>query len=250
MNFNNIDIEPIFGSKNIINDIFDKNGFELYEHLKNKFIFLFSFYNQKVPAIHLNELCNTAEIFVPKNSKIIKPLFTHELLHLNLLANGINNKKAIIDCITNNRLPEVFNMATEDIMFTYNFLDHFIIYHDFKRMGYIDDVFVADYNENRFNKIVETYLEYSFHTTRPDDRAKSFYISKYIGLRAPICQIKNYSEAFNKMKNLYTPLYNICKSFVDKYENISKENYDIIHEKYYKVIDDFIIGLKTILSKK
>lgn len=231
---------------NVIDRFFDENGKELYDELRNEYSFSFSYYNQKSLAVNTHD--KSAEFLIPVNSHINKALFTHELLHFSLLSNGINNRQTLLDSIAQQKLHEVLNISEDNLMYIHNFLDHIIIYNDFKDMGYKDNEFVSDYHENRFNKDIETFLWYKFKDGIPDDYAISFYISKYIGLRSPISAIRDYSKAYKLMKSWHPKLYNVCKTFVDEYQSISKEDYGSIHKKYKGIISRFISNLKSIFS--
>lgn len=249
MNFNTANIQryPIDKNEvNVVDNFFDENGKELYNELKDEYSFSFSYYNQKTLAV--NKQDKFAEFLIPVNEGINKALFTHELLHFSLISNGINNRKALLDSIEEQKLYETLNISEDNLMYIHNFLDHIIIYNDFKNMGYKDNEFVVDYNENRFNKDIEAFLWYKFKDGTPDDYAISFYISKYIGLRSPISYIKDYSKAYKLMKGWHSKLYNVCKSFVDEYQSISNKDYSYIHEKYGIIISQFVINLKKILS--
>ena len=168
----NIHTEPILAEELDLNTLFDKNGMELYNELENEYIFSFSYYNQDSPAINLNGIY--AEFLIPQSKNMYKNLFTHELLHLYLLFNGINNKLSLLNSIGKYNLSEVLSLSENEIIYIHNFLDHIIMYNDFKNMGYKDNEFVVDYNEDRFNKDVSFYLEYRFKYNSPDDYAISF----------------------------------------------------------------------------
>lgn len=227
---------------NVIDKFFDKNGKELYNELRNEYSFSFSYYNQKSLAV--NAWDKFAEFLIPVDCHINKSLFTHELLHFSLLSNGINNRKALLDSISQQKLHEVLNISEDNLMYIHNFLDHIIIYNDFKDMEYKDNDFVIDYYEDRFNKDVEAFLWYKFKDGTPDDYAISFYISKYIGLRSPVSYIRDYSKAYKLMKSWHLKLYDVCKNFIDEYQSISKEDYDSIHKEYEGIISRFISNLK------
>lgn len=249
MNFNTTNIQryPIDKKEvNVVDKFFDENGKELYDELKNEYSFSFSYYNQNALAVNMQD--QSAEFLIPLNEKINKALFTHELLHFSLISNGINNRKALLDSIEEHKLYKVLNISEDNLMYIHNFLDHIIIYNDFKDMGYKDNEFVVDYNENRFNKDVEAFLWYKFKDGTPDDDAISFYISKYIGLRSPISYIRDYSKAYKLMKGWHSKLYNVCKLFVDEYQSISNKDYSFIHEKYGIIISKFVKNLKNIYS--
>ena len=249
MNFNTTDIHryPINKEEGeIVNSFFDENGKELYDELKDEYSFSFSYYDQKALAVNVQD--KTAEFLIPLDCKINKALFAHELLHLSLISNGINNKKALLDSIEEQKLQETLNISEDNLMYIHNFLDHIIIYNDFKGMGYRDNEFVVDYNENRFNKEVEMFLCFKFNEVTPSDYAISFYISKYIGLRSPISFIRDYSKAYKLMKSLHPKLYNICKSFVDEYQSIANEDYSLIQEKHRIIISQFVKKIKNLRS--
>lgn len=248
MNFNpyNIQATPIPMAELDINKIFDDNGLDLYKELQDKYIFLFYYYNQGGLAIDLND--SFVSFLIPQNKNVIKPLFTHELLHLYLQYNNINNKYVLLNSIKNFALSESFLFHENEIMYIHNFLDHIIIYNDFKEMGYKDNEFVIDYNENRFNNDVASFLRQKFKFNSPDDYAISFFISKYIGLRSPICSIRDYSKAYKMMRSLNPQLYKVCKEFVDEYTSISNESYSYIANTYRDIINSFIIKLKNVVK--
>ena len=243
----NIHTEPILAEELDLNTLFDKNGMELYNELENEYIFSFSYYNQDSPAINLNGIY--AEFLIPQSKNMCKNLFTHELLHLYLLFNGINNKLSLLNSIGKYNLSEVLSLSENEIIYIHNFLDHIIMYNDFKNMGYKDNEFVVDYNEDRFNKDVSFYLEYRFKYNSPDDYAISFFISKYIGLRSPVCRIRDYSKAYKLMKSLNRRLYDVCKEFVDEYISIAHEDYSYIKSNYESIIDRFVSNLKQTMKK-
>lgn len=49
------------------------------------------------------------------------------------------------------------------------------------------------------------------------------------------------------MKDLSPGLFAVCKGFVDKYQVIANEDYDIIAGQYTDIIDSFISELKQLL---
>ena len=249
MNFDTTNIQryPIDKEEvNVIDKFFDKNGKELYDELRDEYSFSFSYYNQNALVVNIQD--KVAEFLIPLNGKINTALFTHELLHFSLISNGINNRKALLDSIKEQNLYEVLNISEDNLMYIHNFLDHIIIYNDFKDMGYKDNEFVIDYYENKFNKDIEAFLWYKFRDGTPDNYAISFYISKYIGLRSPINYIRDYSKAYKLMKSWDSKLYDICKDFVDEYQSISNEDYNFIRGQYNTIISKFISNLKDILS--
>jgi hypothetical protein len=230
---------------NVIDKFFDENGKKLYDELRNEYSFSFFYYNQKSIVVNVRD--KFADFLIPENSHINKALFTHELLHFSLLSYGINNRQALLDSTVKQKLHEVLNISEDNLMYIHNFLDHIIIYNDFKDMGYKDNEFVIDYCENKFNKDIESFLWYKFENNVPDDYAISYYISKYIGLRSPVNYIRDYSKAYKKMRGWSPKLYNICKIFIDEYQSIANEDYESIYQKYESVINNFVRNLKNTL---
>lgn len=241
----NIYKSPINKQDLCIELFFDNNGLELYEELSSKYIFAFSFYNQG--ALCFSKSDGFIEFLIPQNKPISKALFTHELLHLYLRLNEIDNEQSLRNIIISNSFENILNPSEDNYMYIHNFLDHIIFYNDFKNMGYKDKDFVCDYYENRYSKDIEAFLWYKFQQNLPDNYAIGYYISKYIGLRTPICAIRDYSKAYKDMKKLHPKLYNSCKLFVDKYQLIANEDYDTISKMYNSIIEDFIIDLKSVL---
>lgn len=248
MRFDYLDIQrhPIDMDDLKFDLFFDEKGKEIYDEVSKKYFFSFSYYNQNALAVSVNG--NFADFLIPQNKNINKALFTHELLHFYLRVNDIDNEKALRDSIDRNNLSEVFCMSEDAFMYIHNFLDHIIFYNDFKNMGYKDNDFCVDYKENKFDKDIEAYFWYKFEKNIPGDDDMSFYISKYIGLRAPTSIIRNYSKAYVMLKRMHPRLYNICKNFVDRYELIANEEYDDIYAKYKNIINDFILDLKQIYT--
>lgn len=240
----NISKTPISPNELNLNNYLDTNGIELYHEILEKYTILFSRYNQKVLCV--NKKGFIAEFLIPEKGVISKPLFTHELLHLNLRVNGIDNDQSLRNSIEKHSLFDVLNISEDNFSFIHNFLDHIIIFKDFKDMGYKDNEFVSDYNEDKFNNIIKRYLINEFENKKPSDYAVSFYIAKYIGLRSPVFN-RNYSKSFKIMENLNPKLYQICKFFIDKYQLIASEEYNTIADQYNNIVDEFIFDLKHVL---
>ena len=246
--FQNIKAQYIPVSKLNLESLFDDNGLDLYKELENVFEFSFYSYNQRTVAMDFDSITKCVKFFIPERGAIRKSLSTHEMLHIYLRLNEINNNDVLDNCIKNHSLSDVFFLDKEDFMYICNFLDHILIYKDFKDMGYKDNEFVSDYEEDRFCEKVKFFFWYKFEKNKPDNKAISFYLSKYIGLRSPVCKIKDYSKAYKYMKSLNPVLFEVCKDFVDKYIAISNFDYDSIYNRYTGIIDTFVYNLKKVLQ--
>lgn len=223
-----------------LHELVDTHNQNLWDLVSSRYCISFAIWKQSTYGAFMNE--SGVLMLIPENYSN-KGLFTHELLHFKLRIEGIDISNALntLFYIYNNLIP-IFE--GENFTFTHNFLEHISIFDEFLNLGYNEMDFVSDYNDDKFNDIVETYLsDYLKDNGIYNAKALGFYISKYIGLRASRNKKDNFTRVYDLMKDIEPELFDICKTFIDEYEYISKLGYSRLQKEYASLLAVFVSQL-------
>lgn len=169
---------------------------------------------------------------------ICEASFTHELLHLNLDYHDFYLCSAIKRNMASDSLfLTMFNTSmTEPLC---NFIEHKMMFKDYKKLGYVADLFVIDYFEKKINqKEIYSLIKNYKINNKINVRASNFFVGKLGSLFGDVNTKHDYNELYSIFKNLDSDLYNaVANLFVESLKH-DYEKADYIYN-YRDIADNF-----------
>lgn len=208
---------------------------ELWEKLSGKFTIEIKPNTVKEYMIFVK---NSHAIIYYNPVNICEASFTHELLHLNLDYHDFYLCSAIQR-----------NMASDPLFFTMfntsmteplcNFIEHKMMFNDYKKLGYTEGLFIMDYYEKKVDlKEIDSLVKNYKINTKINVRAAHFFVGKLGSLFGDVNTQHNYNEIYSIFKNLDSDLYDsVANLFVESLKH-DYEKADYLYN-YRDIADNF-----------
>ncbi|MDV3982152.1 hypothetical protein CMT48_13865 [Elizabethkingia anophelis] len=208
---------------------------ELWEKLSGKFTIEIKPNTEEEYMIDVRS--NHAVIYYdPIN--ICEASFTHELLHLNLdyhefyLCAAIKRKMA-----SDSLFVIMFNASMTDSLC--NFIEHKMMFKDYKKLGLREDLFLLDYFEK---KIIQSDIDWLIKHYKIGSKiyilAAQFFVGKLASLFGDVNVEFDYNEFFVMFKSIDSDLYDAVANLFVESINHDYEKADYIFN-YRDIADNF-----------
>ncbi|UXD67820.1 hypothetical protein MUK51_11330 [Sphingobacterium faecium] len=194
----------------------DDRNYALWESMVNQFRIGV---NDDYKIYQLDYQDENSDVYILTDKMYNKSLFTHELLHLKLRSKGLNTA-AYFETFS----QDVFRFSALTIC---NCIEHVLFFDDFVEMGYPEETFVMDYNNQEYN-INEAIKIYS-DVKALDDQAilklVIFYLywtfknEEYMGIDRTL--------SLNWLKKVESKLLTSCNKMYEEIISLDLESADV-----------------------